>query len=306
MAEEQKMYKRLLLLLDGSQLAEVAVKYASFLAVRLKLEVELLQVCRPEEAQQIPMREIYIEHMAEQVRVKSRAALQESGESAGVWARGSVVSGYPADEILKFAETHAIDLIMLATHGQSGIGRWSLGNVADKVIHAAKVPVWLVPAELREEVIYDQVVRRPMAVPLNGSTKAESILPYALALARQRAAQTSFVLIGVARPDEVPVSTAAAKGAFFNQVLEGTRVDKEVYLQGVVKRIQAAGFEAAAVILKGDPPEQIVKYVSEHPTQLIAMATNGASAISEFFFSNVTENVVRRLKKTPILLVRPR
>ena len=298
------IYKKILVLLDGSQLAETVLKYAKELAARLHLEVDLLQVCRPEESHQLPMRQIYVEHMAEQLKTREIPG-SVTGHPAAV-VRSTVAVGYPADEILKFADSHDIDLIMLTTHGQSGIGRWSLGNVADKIIHAAKVPVWLVPAELRDEVIFDKVEHRTMVIPLNGSRKAESILPYALDLARQRGVETRFVLVGVARPEDVPVSTAAAKGQFLTQILEGTRVDKDVYLAGVVKEIKEAGFEASAVILKGDAPEEIVKYVSQNPTQLIAMATNGASAISEFFFSNVTENVVRRIKKTPILLVKPK
>jgi nucleotide-binding universal stress UspA family protein len=223
-----------------------------------------------------------------------------------IQVKGNVGIGYPAEEILKFADTNQADLIMLSTHGASGIRRWALGNVVDKVIHSTKVPIWLVPSELRDEVINDQVTKRTMVIPLNGSEKAETVLPYALALAKQRGAETRFVLIGVTRSGAVPVLTGESKNYYFNQFIEGTRPDKEVYFQSIIKRIQDAGFEADAEILKGDPPEEIVKYVSTHPTQLIAMATNGASPITEFLFSTVTENVVRRIKKTPIFLVRPR
>jgi nucleotide-binding universal stress UspA family protein len=79
----------------------------------------------------------------------------------------------------------------------------------------------------------------------------------------------------------------------------------DVYLRGVVKKLKAEGFDARVERLVGEPTKEIINYVSHHNTQLIAMATHGATGLSEIFFGDVTENVVRRIKKTPTLLIRP-
>jgi nucleotide-binding universal stress UspA family protein len=301
-------YNKILVLLDGSELAEVVFDYARELAGRLSLDVDLLHVCSPDESEQLPMRKAYVELMAENLKVQSESIRSRSGykpRDTEFKVRGNVAVGYPADEILKFADANASDIIMLSTHGRSGIRRWPLGGVAEKVIHAAKVPVWLVPSELRLEVILDKISKRTIVIPLNGSKKAESVLPYALALAKQRGAETNFTIISVSPPEKVPVSTSESRSSFMREVFDGSKVDKEEYLKGIVRLIQEAGFEANAEHLRGEPTDEIVKYVSTHPTQLIAMATNGASGFSELFFSNITENVVRRIKKTPIFLVKP-
>jgi nucleotide-binding universal stress UspA family protein len=303
------IYKKILVLLDGSELAEVVFDYARELAGRLTLDVDLLHVCSPDEAEQLPMRKAYVEHMAENLRIQSEAIRNRAGykpRDTEFKVKGNVAVGYPADEILKFADANSSDIIMLTTHGRSGIRQWALGGVAEKVIHAAKVPIWLVPSELRLDVILDRISKRTIVIPLNGSEKAESILPYALALAKQRGAETDFVVISVSPQGKVPISTSESRSSFMREMFEGSKVDKDEYLSGIVKRIKEAGFEAHAEHLRGDPTDEIIKYVSTHPTQLIAMATNGASGLSEWLFSNVTENVVRRIKKTPIFLVRPR
>lgn len=101
------MYKRMLVPLDGSELAEVVFAYARELAGRLDLDVILLHVCRPEGREFLPMHRAYIERAAEIVRRQSAEVQQKIGTQPGgkaVEARGSVVVGHPAEEILRYAE----------------------------------------------------------------------------------------------------------------------------------------------------------------------------------------------------------
>ena len=95
------MYKRMLVLLDGSTMSEVVFSYARELSGRLGLDLDLLHVATTHEAEQLPMRVAYIEHMAEQLQQQS----QEIGKAAGAARKpskvtGKVLIGYPAEEIL--------------------------------------------------------------------------------------------------------------------------------------------------------------------------------------------------------------
>ncbi len=173
------MYKKMLVLLDGSKLAEVVFTYARELAGRLGLDLELLNVCVPEKADEIAMHEAYIERKARELQEQCEAIRVASGGSSEecVTVKGTVVMGYPAEEILKYAEKNKMDLIMCSTHGFSGEKRWSLGNIANKVVHAAKVPVWVVPSELKEEIIHGLATTRNMVIPLSRmSPKTSNIL----------------------------------------------------------------------------------------------------------------------------------
>jgi nucleotide-binding universal stress UspA family protein len=294
------MYKKMLVLLDGSKLAEVVFKYAQEISGRMGINLELLHVCSPQEAEQLPMRQAYIERnadflqaRAEEIRTKYGARIE--GKIA---AKGTVIVGYPAEEILKYADDNDIDLIMLSTHGRSGVRIWDIGTVATKVIHAARVPVWLVPTELREEVIYDQVPRRIMVIPLNGSKMAEVVIPHAINIAKQRGAETEMVFLYVEAPISDELSSQDVK-----------HIDRAAamyrYLEGIVKTVGEAGITARSEVITGNPASALIDYVKNNPAQIIAMATHGQSALSRMIFSSVTESVIHLVKKTPILLVKP-
>ena len=301
------MYKRMLVLLDGSKLAEVVFSYVRELSGRLSLDIDLLHVCSPQEAEQLYMRQAYIEHMTELLRVQSEEVRSTIGDQPPkkkvIEAKGKVVIGYPPDEILKYADENSIDIIMLATHGFSGIRRWGLGSVADKVIHEAKVPTWLVPAQLHEDILYDKTPQRIVLVPLDGSKLAEEIIPHVKELTKQRGVETDIRLVHVAKPKEVSVPPKEKE--LIGEDVTAFRTTGEIYLEGLVQQLRDAGFQAQAEQLIGDPAEEIVRYATKYHPRLIAMSTHGRAGFSRFVFGSVTENVLRRLQKTPVFLVRP-
>jgi nucleotide-binding universal stress UspA family protein len=297
------VYKKMLVLLDGSKLAEMVFTYAQELSGRLNIDLELLNVCSPQESELLPMRQAYMEHMAEElqkkaeeVRVKYGAAL----EATGIKAKGSVVVGYPPEEILKYAEANNIELIMLTTHGHTGIKMWDLGSVAHKVIHATKIPIWLVPAELREEVIFDKLPERHTVIPLDGSRLAEGVIPHAITISKQRGAVSTIILVWVQDTTVTKINLADIRR------VEEERAGMVKYLANMVNSIQNSGISARSEILQGDPAATLIEYVKNNPAQLIAMATHAHAGISRMVFGSMTENVIRLVKKTPILLVRPK
>jgi nucleotide-binding universal stress UspA family protein len=300
------MYKRMLVLLDGSKLAEVVFAYARELSGRFGLDIDLLHVCHSQEEDQLPMRQAYVEHMAETLRIQSED-LRSKGETKfadkKINVKGLVKVGYPADEILEYADENAIDLILLATHGSSGIRRWGLGSVANKVIHESRVPIWLVPAQLHDDIIYDKFQERSVLIPLDGSKEGESVLPCIQDLTKQRGTQTEFLLVYVAKIPPVPMVSQTRE---WISDINTIKKEGEEYLQNKIQQLKDAGFKATAILLDGEPAEEIVKYATEHHPLLIAMSTHGRSGVSRFIFGSVTENMLQRLRKTPLFLVGPR
>jgi nucleotide-binding universal stress UspA family protein len=294
------MYKKMLVLLDGSELAEVVFRYARELAGRLDIDLDLLHVVTPQEHQQLPMRRAYIERMAEVLCAEAQevsASASPDAVQSCILARGTVVVGNPAEEILKYVDENDIDLVMLSTRGQSGLKFWDIGSIANKVIHAAKVPVWLVPAELREEIVQDTLPVRRLVIPLSGSKISEAVIPYALDMARQRGAETEIVLIYADDVQDIIVSRDALHAK------EAERAKVRAYMEGVADSIRAQGFSARAEMLIGDPAEAIIEYIKNNPPQLIAMSTRGRRGLSKMVFGSITEEVIHHIKKTPMLLV---
>ncbi len=308
------MYKRMLVPLDGSELAEVVFTYAKELAGRLDIEVILFNVCTPEEGEFVPMHRAYIERATEIVKrqsreVQKRTSIQPGGKP--IEARGELVVGYPAEEILRYADENAIDLILMATHGRSGIKRWTMGSVADKVLRASKIPIWLVRAGLPEEVPYDKWPRRTILVLLDGSELAESVLPHVEALVKQRGIEPlEVVLLRVCEPPPTPSYYAPElSGVPLNwgehvqqEVARGKQVAKE-YLAGIENRFKKSNINVQSEVVVGKAADEIVGYAKKNPFNLIVMATHGRSGLSRWVYGSVAENVLQEVS-SPVILVR--
>jgi len=306
-------YQRMLVPLDGSEPAERVLVYAKELAGRLDLEVSLLYVCTKEEYQVLPMHRSYVERLAEQVKTQTaavRASVGGPSKGKAVQVNGRVSVGYPAEEILRYADENKIDLILMATHGRSGMKRWVLGSVADKVLRASKLPVLLVRSGTSGETPYDRWPRRRLVVPLDGSKVAESVLPHVEALARQKGPDGSeVVLLQVSEPPELqsdyPASMALTWEEHVKEETARRKRGAEQYLATAEKRLKDAGLNARSEALVGKPAQEIVDYCSKDGFSLIVMATHGRSGLSRWAFGSVAEKVLLGTG-CPIIVVRPR
>jgi nucleotide-binding universal stress UspA family protein len=146
-----KQYKHIVVPLDGSELAELALVDAVSLAQLNQAEVTLLQVIPPIE--QVvgagTNHPVFIDQQWETKRGFALDYLTEVSKRLGcedITIHPAVDLGSPAETIIDYAHKHAIDLIVMATHGRSGLKRWVYGSVADKVLRGADLPVLLVRA----------------------------------------------------------------------------------------------------------------------------------------------------------------
>jgi len=143
------MYEKILIPLDGSELAEIALPYAEEMGVRLGSEITLLSVSDSAEAPEYHKHQVYLDGVADSTKRGAKRYLEMPEEAIKV--EKAIVVGEPAEEIVDYAEKEGIDLIIMATHGRSGISRWTLGSVAEKVVRAGTTPVLLVRALLASD-----------------------------------------------------------------------------------------------------------------------------------------------------------
>ncbi|MFC1987772.1 universal stress protein [Chloroflexota bacterium] len=309
------MYKNMLVPLDGSELAEVVFTYAKEFAARFDLKVVLLFVSPPRQSEFVPMHRSYIEHAAEIVssqthEVQKRIGIKEGGKV--VEARGELVTGYPPEEILRYAEKNDIDLILMATHGRSGIKRWTMGSVADKVLRSSKVPVLLVRAGIPDEIVYDKWPRRTILAPLDGSEMAGLALAHVEALAKQRGTElVDVVLLSVCEPPSLPhysmseVSDIPLNwGQYEQQEVARSKHMAGEYLAGVEKRLKESNISVRSEILVGRANEEIVNFANKNPFNMIVMATHGRAGLSRWVYGSIAEYVLLGVS-SPVLLVRP-
>ena len=146
------MYKRVLLPLDGSPLAEQALPHAIAQASHSQAELILLRVIEPY-TRGTGLSLADHERIRQQAKAWAREYLEPIAadvQQQGIPSRAVTVDGHPHVEIAQFAETHEVDLIVMSTRGQSGLSRWLMGSVADRVVRGAAVPVLLVRARQEE------------------------------------------------------------------------------------------------------------------------------------------------------------
>ena len=145
-------FKRILLPLDGSELSEQAIEQAILQAQAVDAQVHLLRVVRPVSMSQkggmasisvIESAETDLQRLAEEYLTSLADQIREQGLSVNTAIR----IGIPYIEILEYAGLNEIDLIVMATRGESGITRWLLGTVTDHVVRGSQVPVMVVPVD---------------------------------------------------------------------------------------------------------------------------------------------------------------
>jgi nucleotide-binding universal stress UspA family protein len=146
------MYSKILVPLDGSPFSECSISHVKAVAIGCHVpEVVLLRVVEPLSSFDLgPLADVggapVIQLEAEK-KTQSKDYISEMAQKLnkeGVSAKGDVVSGKPAEQILDYAYKNHFDLIIMSTHGRSGISRWALGSVADRIVRHSTVPVLLV------------------------------------------------------------------------------------------------------------------------------------------------------------------
>ncbi len=157
------MYRKILVPLDGSKMAECVIPHVMTVANGSEgTEVVLFRVCEPPVIlADYPVSlkadwELHIkeetEHAQEQCSLylgNAETKLREAGFKTSTQSG----LGKPAEEIVNYATHNGVDLIIMATHGRSGVSRWAFGSIADKVLRSSPVPVMVVrPEECKQEL----------------------------------------------------------------------------------------------------------------------------------------------------------
>ena len=287
------MYTKILVPLDGSQLAEQIFPYALAFAEAFKAPIELLKVNDPDVmiAYSPPLQgEAYLRQISDRyLAAPARVIL-------------SAELGKPAQVIVDRAGERGA-LIAMATHGLSGLRRWLLGSVASKVVQTAANPVLLVrPVEGFDTTT--QVKLNTVVVPLDGSGLAEKILPHVVELAQKMNLEVCLVRAYVASAP----SYVLADGSHlydFDRVQQQLRDEVEEYLKGKTQELQAEGLSrVSSIVLSGDAAGAIIDLARTTPHSLIAISTHGRSGLSRWVLGSVTEKVVHH-SGDPVLIIRP-
>jgi nucleotide-binding universal stress UspA family protein len=306
--EVSDMYEKILVPLDGSKTAETVLPNVVRLARESKAKVVLLTVDAPEtttgsgKSRRASMRN------APATLERPDAAMKAYMDSAksmltgmGVEATTVMANGDAAEEILAYAAANGCDLIAMSTRGRSALKRGLMGSVTDAVVRASNVPVLAVGPNSVEGKDLDGAIRS-VAVPLDGSSMAETVLPHVEKLAELLSLEV--VLLRVVRMvpwaygahERVPMDTT--------EIEEALEVEAREYLEAVKTRLAAKGIRCRVEVLHGVPWDKVVNFAGKTNDTMVAISTHGRSGITRLVMGSVADMLIRSLE-TPVLVVRP-
>ncbi|HEU0022194.1 MAG TPA: universal stress protein [Dehalococcoidia bacterium] len=299
------MFKRILVPLDGSQFAEQVLPYAEILAKPDQMSVTLLRVVEPMSykvvaaSRGIP---------ADQARASMEAYSQEyleqvaaSFREQGMPVLAKVLEGAVAGCIVDEGSNEPGTLIVMSTHGRSGIGRWVFGSVTNKVLQTATNPLLIVHST-DEPISKAEIAIKRIIVPLDGSELAEQVLPWAEILAQGMKAEVE--LFQVIEPI-LPEAADVLRGIYPRDINVELRKQAEEYLEGIARPLRERGLSVCSTVEEGDPPSRILEAGGRQTDALIAMSTHGRSGIARWVLGSVTDKVIHSTA-SPLLIVRCR
>lgn len=297
------MYKKILIPLDGSAISEGVLPYARAFAAALRIPVHLLQVIDTDNLIASASSQVGFHNILAGERERSGDYLKEitASFSDPAVVSCSVRMGKPAEDIIEVGKTDLDTLIAMTTHGRSGIRRWLLGSVAEKVLHGTHNDVLLIRAlEPIDRHIAAASLER-VVVPLDGSEFAERALPSAVELAKKMSLELIllrvYLMPGVAYP-------TGAYAPDWELLERETRKRSTEYLQEKVIQLRNEGLERVSFnVLEGSAAEKIIDASRESPGSIIAMSTHGASGVGRWLLGSITERVIRH-SETAVLVVR--
>ena len=296
------MYASVLIPLDGSALAEQVLPYARFLAAGSKLPIELLQVIDLENLSLLtdPERGRYIDKLLEEKTADADAYLKaiartfEAGRVTCVVAKGKA-----EDAIIDRADGEKQRLIVMATHGRSGIQRWLLGSVADRVLHGSASHVLLIRAYEPPKNLAAATLKT-VIVPLDGSPLAESVLPTVVALGK--ILKLDVILI---RTYTLPPAIAADQYATYSdELVRQLETEAQDYLTEKVTELKKNGLgNVSSRVVHGYAAEQIIGLARHTQDNFVAIGSHGRSGIKRWALGSVADRVVQH-SGDPVLIVR--
>ncbi len=311
--------KTIVVPLDGSALAEQALPYARMLAPLLDATILLLRILPATEQELVHAEQSSVayygarmsEHgvidrpFSETLHLQAESYVDDQVHqlrAAGLPVQGEVQIGSPAELIVEIAHIHQAAMIVMASHGYSGLRRWALGSVTDRVVHTTTTPLFVVRG--RANPPEELVQFKRVLVPLDGSDLSQQALVPASELAARAGAEL-ILLRAVNVPIEVyPVFPPMAQAVEqITDTLDYLNEEARKELGILAAELRQKGLLVAPIVENGHAAEVIVDEASAQEADLIIMATHGYGGLRRWALGSIADKVLHA-SNLPLLLIR--
>jgi nucleotide-binding universal stress UspA family protein len=306
---EATPFRSILVPLDGSPTAELALPLAIALAQRLRSKIRLALVHQTFIAPVYAGTEKLYTSIELAVRKSEREYLRgwadRIRESSKRPVAAVTLTGSIAPALEQYVRDNSVDLVVMATHGRGPLRRAWLGSVADHLVRSLEIPVLLVRPAQEAPVHPPTAQLGSILVPLDGSPLAEAALEPAVALAR--AWDVEIGLVQVIEPLVFPPESQMLPAVGYDEKLTTIRRDAaNDYLNDVAERIRADGVRvSSAAVLGVTVVETLLSLASPERYGLIAIATHGRGGVRRLALGSVADKMIRAAD-VPVLVCRPK
>lgn len=295
------MFNRILVPLDRSEIAECVFPHLSAIAKAFDSQVFLLTVLdgrlvRDTTASIDPLDWQIQKAEAESYLQKRAVALQD----AGLRVEAYVLEGKAEDTILEFAGDHQVELILLSSHGQSGLSGWNVSSIVQKIILRAYTSTMIVRAYNRSDQKDMDLSYARLMVPLDGSPRSEIVLPVATSLARFHDAE--ILLVHVVGQPEFPSRTPLdqADQELIEHLMERNRTESSRYLEEVQGRLPVK--TQTRLINNRNIVGSLHDVAREEEVDLVLLSAHGQSGESRWPYGSVVISFIA-FGSSPLLIV---
>jgi nucleotide-binding universal stress UspA family protein len=333
------MFKRILIPLDGSVLAEGVIPHAEQFARIFGSTIVLLEVLDPVSyhgyhysvdplSWQIRKAEadVYLNGIAEKIRkdlVEGDAI--KSASKKEIRVEYAVREGKAAENIINFAQSEKIDLLIISTHGMGGLSRWNISSITQKVINLIYTPVLIIRAYNPVEPQSGRVHYRGILIPIDTSRRAECSLPIGIALAKgenqtntepeakgtmtekappaNSKTKTKLFLTAVIKPPELPVPEPYPVDIekLSKQLLDSSRKTVNNYLEDTKKHLPV---DCETRVVESSNISSAIQDLAgkEEEIDLVLLCAHGYSGESSWPYGSVARNYMEHGTK-PVLVI---
>jgi nucleotide-binding universal stress UspA family protein len=301
------MFDPVLVPLDGSQLAECVLPHLVAVARSFDAEITLIRILEKNQsgnpAQLFDLLNWQINKTKAALYLeKTKVRLQETG----LRVRTTVLEGLVAEGITEYAHNQGMKLIVLSSHGHNGLTQWGISSITQKIILSAPASLLIVrahqyaarPGELPETLVYRRIL-----VPLDGSQRAENVLPAIMQLAHFYASQVHLLHV-VQTPEmarQMPPSPEDKD--LFNRVVARNRDKAGLYLEQVRSRSYLEGISVQTHLITSENAISELHHVAEQEhIDLVTLSAHGYSGNQQWPYGSVVNNFIL-YGKVPLLVV---
>lgn len=292
---EAILINHILVPLDGSTLAECVLPHVIAMAPVSNARVTLLHVMQqPHNGRDMPVVDPIEWHLRKQNMEKYLdQILSQLNESGVLGVERVILEGNPANIVIDYARNNNVDLIVLSTHGQSGLSGWNVSSVVQKILLRSYKSILLVRAYVRTSGAVTKVRYKRLFVGMDGSPRSEFVLPFAIGLARFHKSQLILETV-VERPQPLnrfPLSNEDTE--FVNKFVEKNYQAASRYLEQFLTQFPKKDLKLKAHVSTGDNAISVLHDMAEESNaDLVLLAAHGSTGEKRWPYGSVTTSFI--------------